>query len=82
MTFFNSISAERKIQIVEARINSLKEQLWVIFIDMGFIPEEVNVSTFNVDADFPEEFLYLKPQYVQTLEMIHSLEEIKLGLQG
>lgn len=82
MTFFNSISAERKIQIVEARINSLKEQLWVIFIDMGLIPEEVNVSAFNVDTDFPEEFIFLKEQYVHVIETINNLEQVKSGLQG
>lgn len=82
MTFFNSISPERKLQIVEGRINSLKEQLWILMIDAGLIPENLDINTFDSNTSFPENNIHLKSQYDILVESINKMEEIKLGLQN
>lgn len=81
MTFFNSISSERKLQIVEARIGSLKEQLWTLLIDAELVPENINIETFNPDTDIPQKFAYIREQYTNLMSIIERMEQVKLGLQ-
>jgi hypothetical protein len=81
MTFFNSISSERKLQIVESRISSLKEQLWTLLIDAEILPETFDVNTFNPDTDISEKFSYLREQYTNITSIIEKMEQVKLGIE-
>jgi len=82
MSFFNSISSERKLQIVESRIGSLKEQLWTILIDADLVPENIDVNNFDPNVDIIEKFSYLREQYTNIMSVIEKMEEIKSGLIG
>jgi len=81
MSFFNSISSERKLQIVEARISSLKEQLWTLLIDAEIDPDTLDVNTFDPAIDIAEKFSYLREQYVNLTSIIEKMEQVKLGLE-
>jgi len=81
MSFFNSISSERKLQIVEARISSLKEQLWTLLIDAEIDPDTLDVNTFDPAIDIVEKFSYLREQYVNLTSIIEKMEQVKLGLE-
>jgi hypothetical protein len=80
MTFFNSITNERKIQILTLRISSLKEQLWMILIDAGLIPEELDMAAFDPETDISEENAHYRIQVSQTLDLINKTELIKSGI--
>jgi len=81
MSFFNSISSERKLQIVEARISSVKEQLWTLLIDAGVDPNTFDINTFDPITDIAENFSYLTEQYVSLTSIIEKMEQVKLGLE-
>jgi hypothetical protein len=82
MTFFNSISNERKNQILSVRITSLKEQLWMIFIDAGLIPEDIDMDSFDPETEISDVNAHYRIQAAQTIDLIDKTEQIRLGLSA
>jgi len=80
MTFFNSITNERKNQILSLRISSLKEQLWMILIDAGLVPEELDMDTFDPDTQISDANAHYRIQVAQTLDLINKTQLIKSGI--
>ena len=80
MTFFNSISNERKNQILSVRIQSLKEQLWITLIDAGLTPEDFDMDNFDPETEISDYNAHYRTQVVQTLDLINKTELIKSEL--
>jgi hypothetical protein len=80
MTFFNSITNERKNQILATRIASLKEQLWMALIDAGLVPEDLDMENFNPETEINDYNAHLRSQIVLTLDQITKTEQIKSEL--
>ena len=82
MTFFNSISSERKNQILSGRIASLKEELWITLIDAELTPENVNMDSFDPNTAISDAYAHLRSHVASIIDQISKAEEIKSGLSA
>jgi hypothetical protein len=80
MTFFNSITNERKNQILSVRITSLKEQLWMTLIDAGLTPENLDMDNFDPDTEISDQNAHLRAQVILMIDQINNTEQIKSEL--
>jgi len=74
MTFFNSISAERKIQLIDARINVLREHIYGLLLSNGLSPEDVDMSQFDLDAEWSAESESYETELRQMLNLIQDMQ--------
>ena len=74
MTFFNSISAERKIQLIDARINALRERIYGLLLSNGLSPEDVDMSQFDLDAEWSAESESYETELRQILNLIQDMQ--------
>ena len=82
MTFFNSISSERKNQILSGRISSLKEELWITLIDAELTPENLNMDNFDPNTAISDAYAHLRSHVASIIDQISKAEEIKSGLSA
>tara|TARA_R110000868_G_scaffold308031_1_gene569647 strand:- start:252 stop:500 length:249 start_codon:yes stop_codon:yes gene_type:complete len=82
MTFFNSISNERKNQILSGRISSLKEELWITLIDAELTPENLNMDNFDPNTAISEAYAHVRSRVTSVMNEISKAEEIKSGLSA
>lgn len=74
MTFFDSISAERKIQLIDARINALRERIYGLLLSNGLSPEDVDMSQFDLDAEWSAESESYETELRQILNLIQDMQ--------
>jgi len=74
MTFFNSISAEKKIQLIDARINVLREHIYGLLLSNGLSPEDVDMSQFDLDAEWSAESESYETELRQMLNLIQDMQ--------
>ena len=74
MTFFNSISAERKIQLIDARINVLREQIYGLLLSNGLSPEDVDMSQYDLDAEWSAESESYEAELRRLLVLIQDMQ--------
>ena len=74
MTFFDSISEERKIQLIDARINALRERIYGLLLSNGLSPEDVDMSQFDLDAEWSAESESYETELRQILNLIQDMQ--------
>jgi len=77
MGFFDTLSQERKLAAIDLRVGGLKEQLFTCLIIAGLDPDSVDMETLNPLTDISEENLGLREQFVNILEALEKLEQIR-----
>ena len=82
MSFFDSLTTERKLQAIEMRAAGFKEQLFGSMIAAGLDPDLVDMETFNPATDISEENAGWREQISRTLEALEKIEEIRGRIAG
>jgi len=77
MSFFDSLTTERKLQAIETREVGFKEQLFGSMVAAGLDPDLVDMTTFNPETDIAEEYSGWREQIIRTLEALEKIEEIR-----
>jgi hypothetical protein len=82
MTFFSSISTERKLHAIDARLLGVKEQLYSVLVTTGLNPDELNMETFNPETDLPENSTSLTDDVQRLLALIEQIELLRTEIAG
>jgi len=82
MSFFDSLTNERKLQAIEVRAAGFKEQLFGSMVAAGLDPDLVDMETFNPETDISEENSGWREQITRTLEALEKIEEIRERIVG
>jgi len=82
MSFFDSLTNERKLQAIEMRVAGFKEQLFGSMVAAGLDPDLIDMTTFNPETDIPEENAGWREQITRTLEALEKIEEIRGRIVG
>ena len=82
MTFFNSISVERKIQLVDVKVNVLREQIYGLLLNNGLNPEEVDMSQFDLDAEWSVESESYETELRRLLSLIQDMQTLRTEIAG
>ena len=82
MTFFNSISVERKIQLVDVKVNVLREQIYGLLLSNGLNPEDVDMSQFDLDAEWSVESESYEAELRRLLGLIQDMQTLRTEIAG
>ena len=82
MTFFNSISVERKIQLVDVKVNVLREQIYGLLLNNGLNPEDVDMSQFDLDAEWSVESESYETELRRLLGLIQDMQTLRTEIAG
>ena len=82
MTFFNSISVERKVQIIDVKVNVLREQIYGLLLSNGLNPEDVDMSQFDLDAEWSVESESYETELRRLLGLIQDMQTLRTEIAG
>ena len=82
MTFFNSISVERKVQIIDVKVNVLREQIYGLLLSNGLNPEDVDMSQFDLDAEWSVESESYETELRRLLGLIQDMQTLRTEIIG
>ena len=82
MTFFNSISVERKIQLVDVKVNVLREQIYGLLLNSGLNPEDVDMSQFDLNAEWSVESESYETELRRLLGLIQDMQTLRTEIAG
>jgi hypothetical protein len=82
MTFFNSISVERKVQLVDVKVNVLREQIYGLLLNNGLNPEDVDMSQFDLDAEWSVESESYETELRRLLGLIQDMQTLRTEIIG
>ena len=82
MTFFNSISVERKVQLVDVKVNGLREQIYGLLLNNGLNPEDVDMSQFDLDAEWSVESESYETELRRLLGLIQDMQTLRTEIAG
>jgi hypothetical protein len=82
MTFFNSISVERKVQLVDVKVNVLREQIYGLLLNNGLNPEDVDMSQFDLDAEWSVESESYETELRRLLGLIQDMQTLRTEIAG
>ena len=73
MGFFDSITNERKLQAIDARLTGFKEQLFASLISAGVDPDAFDLTTFNPETGISEQ---QAPWRIEVTRLIDAIKQI------
>jgi len=82
MTFFNSISVEKKVQIIDVKVNVLREQIYGLLLSNGLNPEDVDMSQFDLDAEWSVESELYETELRRLLGLIQDMQTLRTEITG
>ena len=82
MTFFNSISVERKVQLVDVKVNVLREQIYGLLLNSGLNPEDVDMSQFDLNAEWSVESESYETELRRLLGLIQDMQTLRTEIAG
>ena len=82
MTFFNSISVERKVQLVDVKVNGLREQIYGLLLNNGLNPDDVDMSQFDLDAEWSVESESYETELRRLLGLIQDMQTLRTEIAG
>jgi hypothetical protein len=82
MTFFNSISVEKKVQIIDVKVDVLREQIYGLLLSNGLNPEDVDMSQFDLDAEWSVESESYEAELRRLLGLIQDMQTLRTEIAG
>lgn len=82
MTFFNSISVEKKVQIIDVKVDVLREQIYGLLLSNGLNPEDVDMSQFDLDAEWSVESESYEAELRRLLGLIKDMQTLRTEIAG
>lgn len=77
MGFFDSLTNERKLHAIDARLAGFKEQLFASLITVGIDPDEFDIDTFNPETDIPEDKAPWRIEVTRLIEAVSQINQIR-----
>ena len=82
MSFFNTITNEQKIQNIDARLISIKQQLYGALMMAGINPETFDIATFDSEAQIDPLFAGYATEIERLIQSCNLMEEIRQQVLG